>query len=109
MTAHCLHMQIIMDMEEHPGGAVSNYVQISDIVRQMQQKVEAMHACHCYHISHVYTQVWKSLPCLVCARALFSSQARLKDSERHLPDLSLGRLSVNLPSYYQLAISAPVP
>ena len=66
LTAHCLHMQIIMDMEEHPGGAVSNYVQISDIVRQMQQKVEAMHACHCYHISHVYTQVWipPSLPCM---------------------------------------------
>ena len=66
LTARCLHMQIIMDMEEHPGGAVSNYVQISDIVRQMQQKVEAMHACHCYHISHVYTQVCNSpsLPCM---------------------------------------------
>ena len=65
-------MQIIMDMEEHPGGAVNNYVQISEIVRQMQQKVDAMHACHCYHISHVYTQVWTSPPCLVCTMATSS-------------------------------------
>ena len=89
-------MQIIMDMEEHPGGAVSNYVQISNIVRQMQQKVEAMHACHCYHISHVYTQVCNSLSCLVCMTALFSSQACVKGPERHRPDLLLGRLFMSL-------------
>ena len=50
-----------MDVEEHPGGPVSNYVQISDIVKQMQERVDAMHACHFYYVSHALTQVRKHL------------------------------------------------
>lgn len=54
-------MQGIVDVEEHPGGPVSNYVQISDIVKQMQERVDAMHACHSYYVSHALTQVRKHL------------------------------------------------
>ena len=50
-----------MDVEEHPGGAVSNYIAISDVVTQMQERVNAMRACHSYYISLAYTQVWGSL------------------------------------------------
>ena len=53
-------VQSLMDVEEHPGGAVSNYTHISDVVKQMQIKVDAMHACHSYYISHAYTQVRQS-------------------------------------------------
>ena len=55
-------VQGIVDVEEHPGGAVSNYVAISGIVTQMQERVNAMRACHSYYISLAYTQVGK-LPC----------------------------------------------
>lgn len=54
---HFAYVQSLVDVEEQPGGAVSNYIQISDIVRQMQENVDAMHACHSYYISHAYTQV----------------------------------------------------
>ncbi len=50
-----------MDVEEHPGGAVSNYIAISDVVTQMQERVNAMRACHSYYISLAYTQVWGRL------------------------------------------------
>ena len=50
-------VQGIVDVEEHPGGAVSNYVAISEIVKQMQERVNAMRACHSYYISHAFTQV----------------------------------------------------
>ena len=45
------------DVEEYPGGAISNYVAISDIVQQMQERGNAMRACHSYYISHAYLQV----------------------------------------------------
>ena len=51
-----------MDVEEHPGGAVSNYVAISDTVKHMQERVDAMRACHSYYISHAYTQA-RGIPC----------------------------------------------
>lgn len=54
-------MQGIVDVEEHSGGAVSNYVAISNIVKHMQDRVDAMRACHSYYISHAYTQA-RSIP-----------------------------------------------
>ena len=60
---HFAYVQSLVDVEEQPGGAVSNYIQTSDIVKQMQENVDAMHACHSYYISHAYTQVRKAPTC----------------------------------------------
>lgn len=54
---HFAYVQSLVDVEEQPGGAVSNYIQISDTIKQMQENLDAMHACHSYYISHAYTQV----------------------------------------------------